>query len=229
MTPREAQTALAGLGLYTGRIDGDFGRDSQAALVEAFRATDVTPVSPRELLATAGAFGVPSQALRAVLAVESNGRGFDPATRLPVILYEPHVFHRLTGGIHDLDAPSLSYPKWGERPYPKSQAERWLQLQHAFAIDPDAALQSASWGLFQVMGFNCTDCGFASPWAFALAMSHGEGAQLDAAMSLMRHKGMLAPLKACDWPTVARLWNGSGQVDAYAAKLTAAYKRGAVA
>ncbi len=99
-------------------------------------------------------------ALKAIAEVESSGSGFLPAPdRRPKILFEGHVFHRLTAGRHSATHPNISYPKWDRRQYSGSLAGEWKRLDKAAALDPDAAMQSASWGAFQIMGFNYALCG----------------------------------------------------------------------
>jgi hypothetical protein len=149
--------------------------------------------------------------VKAVVAVES-GRlgGFDKNTRRPIILFEPHVFSRETGGDFDASHPLISYAGWGKRPYPRTQAERWTQLHQAMALDPGAALSSASWGAFQVMGFNHRACGFGTAWAFARAMASGSRAQLDAAANYILHRRLDDELREGRWAAFALAWNGPG-------------------
>jgi glyoxylase-like metal-dependent hydrolase (beta-lactamase superfamily II) len=89
-----------------------------------------------------------------------------------VILFEPHVFHRRTAG--RWSPSSFSYARWRERPYPSAQQARWEQMADAAARNEGAALESASWGLFQIMGFHWRALGYASAESFALAMTKGE-------------------------------------------------------
>src|SRR6476619_7249178 len=60
----------------------------------------------------AAVIGSDDRTLRAVLQVETAGSGFMADGR-PKILFERHVFHRLTGGQYDLVSPSVSNPKAG--------------------------------------------------------------------------------------------------------------------
>src|SRR6185503_15448815 len=93
--------------------------------------------------------------LRAVAEVESSGEGFlAPPSDRPKILFEGHAFHRLTGGRYSGEHPDISYPQWSRRKYADSPAGEWHRFEAACRLDRLAALQSASWGLFQIMGFN---------------------------------------------------------------------------
>ncbi|MBW8814051.1 MAG: N-acetylmuramidase family protein [Caulobacterales bacterium] len=190
-------------------------------------AGPAAPLTDQDLAAAASALGVSIARIRAVDQVESNGRGFHPETRRPVILFEPHVFSRLTSGRFDASHPDLSYPKWGERPYPAAQSQRYDQLAAAMALDEGAALQSASWGRFQIMGYNFKPAGFASVRDMVRALVRSEGAHLAAFASLVSHSaGMLAALRAGDWAGFARAYNGPGYAQhGYDQKLKAAYAR----
>nr|MBP6798835.1 DUF3380 domain-containing protein [Luteimonas sp.] len=57
---------------------------------------------------------VEEAALKAVAEVESSGSGFLAAPdRRPKILFEGHVFHRLTAGrFSEPRYANVSYPKW---------------------------------------------------------------------------------------------------------------------
>jgi hypothetical protein len=158
--------------------------------------------------------------------VESAGRGFHPVSRLPIILFEPHVFHRETGGKWSAAAQIFSYERWGQKPYPKTQAGRYEQLFLACTADPGAALRSASWGLFQIMGFNRAACGFNSVWDFAKAHGHSERAQLLAFASYVEHAGLADELREHRWADFARRYNGPAYAThGYDQKLKAAFAR----
>src|SRR5437870_3091534 len=92
----------------------------------------------------------------AVLAVETSGCGF-LADRRPPILFERHIFHKLTNG--RFDDGDISAPTAGG--YGPSGANQYDRLARAITRDRTAALQSASWGLGQVLGQNCKMAGFA--------------------------------------------------------------------
>lgn len=58
-------------------------------------------------------------------------------------------------------------------------------MLQAQSLDRDAALMSASWGKFQIMGFNFHACGFSSVEEMVEAMGVSEGRQLDAFVNLI--------------------------------------------
>lgn len=173
---------------------------------------------------TAQGLGVEVAAIRAVIDVESNGAGFLPDGR-PRILFEAHIFARLTGGIFTADHPTLSSTHWNRKLY-GSAAEEYQRLYAALQLDADAAQQSCSWGLFQVMGFNWQSCGERSLAGFVLAMHHHEDAHLALFARFVAEHGLTSALRQHDWATFARGYNGPAYAEnAYDTKLAAAYAR----
>ncbi len=185
------------------------------------------PLTDDDVRAACGVLKVSAAHVCAVMEIESNGRGFHPETHRPVILFEPHIFSRETGGRFDAGFPDLSYPKWGAKPYLATQRQRYEQLQRALQLDVAAAIKSASWGLFQIMGFNAAAAGFPNVQDFARAMAHGEGEQLLAfARFVASRPETLAALQVGDWAGFARRYNGPGYAQhGYDQKLKAAYQR----
>lgn len=195
-----------------------------------------TPLTDADRRAAAGLIGVTLPKVVAVERVESRGRGFRPETGRPVILYEPHIFHKLTAGKFSEAWPDISYPTWGMLPYPSSQATRWDQLRQAARLDEAAALKSASWGLFQIIGYNFRPAGggtdaahpgvYATVQDFARDMATTEAAQLLAfARFIKANPPMQKALQLSDWAGYARLYNGPGYAQhGYDQKLKAAYR-----
>ncbi len=186
-----------------------------------------TPLAPADLSAAASIAKVSVAAMGAVLDVESNGRGFPAGERRPTILFEPHVFSHRTKGKFDAAWPDISYPKWNTLPYPATQAQRYDQLARAMALDETAALESASWGLFQIMGFNHGAAGFETVQDYVRAMANSERDQL---MAFVRFIGadpvLTGALRKSDWAGFARAYNGPNfAAHSYDQKLKGAYAR----
>lgn len=155
--------------------------------------------------AAAAELGCDLAAVQAVAEVESMGAAFLASGR-PPILFERHVFKRLTGGAFDAGYPSISGPAGGYGAPGDAQFDR---LGKAYALAPSAALQSASWGRFQIMGFNFARCGWLSVEAFVAAMCEEEAHQLAAFVGFVcADARMRAALRAHDWPAFARAYNG---------------------
>lgn len=170
-------------------------------------------ITPADITVAASTLGVTAAHIRMIRTVESGGKSFDDAGR-PVILFEPHIFHRRTGG--KFSPSSFSYAAWGGKPYPKSFDGRWAQMADAAEHDETAALESASWGLFQIMGFHWKALGYASVQDFAAAMTESEGNHLDAVVRFIRANGLIGALARCkagdpaSCIDFARGYNGGG-------------------
>jgi hypothetical protein len=167
--------------------------------------------------------GVPVAAVKAVCEVEAPKGGFFPDGQVR-ILFERHKFSRHTGGRYDNTHPGISNPSWGGYGAESVQHGR---LQKAAALDRDAALKSASWGKFQILGENYEQAGFRTLQAFINAMSAGESEQLEAFVAFVKaDKRLHAALVARDWVRFARIYNGPAYAkNAYHTKLAAAFER----
>ena len=175
--------------------DGVWGPKTNAAFVDMFVNPRAPAINGHDLIAAASRLGVPVANLKALSAKESR-TSFSRAGR-PVILPEPHIFSRLTGGIYDRSHPRISSRRWNRRLYVRLMADRYQKLAQMAALDIDAALQSASWGKFQIMGFHWQRLGYASPLQFALAHVSSEANHLDALVRFIEANGLQKALRDC--------------------------------
>lgn len=143
-------------------------------------------------------------AVQAVAKVESNGSGYLRDGR-PKILFERHWFSKFTKGHHNRTHSDISWPKWGGY---KGGEREYDRLKKAIALDREAGLKSASWGAFQIMGFNHKAVGFGDVESFVAAMVEGSGRQLDAFVAFIKHKKIDDELRRLDWHGFARVYNG---------------------
>jgi len=178
-----------------------------------------TPMTDSDIERAAAEIGCAVAAVRAVVEVESKS-GFLPDTR-PVILFERHYFSRLTGGKYDASNPGISNPSWGGYGTSASQYDR---LADAIKLDRKAALKSASWGAFQIMGENHKAAGYDDVESFVAAMVKSEAAHLDAFVKFVKKKGLADELVRRDWAGFARGYNGAQYAaNKYDTKLEAAW------
>lgn len=179
------------------------------------------PLSAEGVTKTSETLGVGLPELWAVLAVETRGCGF-LRDRRPKILFERHVFHRLTKGEFSSEAPDLSSSQPGE--YGQNGPSQYDRLARAIRFDRKAALESASWGIGQVMGFNCARVGFDDVEAMVSRMVSSEDAQLDAMLAYCQTAGLVQALKDHHWDDFARGYNGPEYAqNAYHIKLAGRY------
>lgn len=207
-------------------VDGKVGVKTRAAL---WGQDTSRLMRESDLVAAAKQLGVPLASIKAVNAVESNGSGFLPDGRVS-ILFERHVFYaRLpTHGVdpapHALRFPGIVNPKRGG--YAGGAAEH-ARLATAAQVCRAAALESASWGAFQIMGFHWQALGYESVEAFVASQQESEGAQLAAFVKFIEADPALhKALTGRKWAVFARGYNGPAYAEnLYDVKLARAYER----
>lgn len=156
--------------------------------------------------------------IRSVRDVESNGAGFlfdkdDNQWRIK-ILFERHIMYRLLdkkfGRDKALDhvrtSPDVVNTRTGG--YSGGTAEH-DRLKKARRIDKDLGLESASWGMFQIMGFHWERLGYKSAVDFVLTLSKGEPEQLEAFVRFIEtDPRLLNAIRTGDWALFAEVYNG---------------------
>jgi len=232
-------------------------QDMDRAIDQAVGIT-VTPstvqvgLSPADFESARGRLGCTYAQLRAVDEVESGGGwfedvradilaldgpgGFISGPNLPKILFEAHHFDRLTGGRFRESHPNLSSKAWNRSLYVGGQGE-WARLHKAMLLDREAALKSASWGRYQIMGFNHKLAGYATVDAFVEAMMRSERDQLEAFVTFVINSNLGDELRQisnvhADCAPFARGYNGSGYAQhnpGYHVRIARAHKKWAQA
>lgn len=208
--------------------DGIAGAKTLSALTGGARNPRL--LSEADLVQAADRLGVPLAAIKAVNQVESRGRGFLDDGRRPVILYERHVMFQRLEAI-GLDAPALAgkYPNLvsAQRGGYAGGASEYARLLSARTIDSGCALESCSWGQFQIMGYHWQALGYAGIDAFVTAMVTNEAAQLDAFVRFIEaDPALLKALKSRKWADFARGYNGPAyKANLYDVKLARAFDR----
>jgi len=188
-------------------------------------------ISDKDIIETAKQIGVEPAALKAIALVESNGSGFLPSGKCK-ILFEGHIFWRqlVIAGINPnkllLENRNILFEVWDKTKYIGGEGE-YPRLEQAKKINIDCALKSASWGLFQIMGFNHKTCGFNDVKQFVESMQQSEANQLKAVSSFIKNDPLLInPLKNKDWAAFAKRYNGNGYAaNQYDTKLLLAYNK----
>ncbi len=227
--------------VLTGIVESEVGRTVRKRIFGAgFRVRNyVCPkerqpskqLSAEDYASGARALGIEEAALRAVVEVECSSRGGFLADGRARILFEGHIFwQRLKKRGIDPEAlaaenPDILYPRWTQRYY-KGGVGEWERFERAARISEAAAVEAASWGLFQIMGFHWSTCGCASAAEFRERMERSEGEQLALAVRFLEKTGIGVYLKTKDWCNFARRYNGSGyKTNRYDRRLAAAYQK----
>ncbi|WP_205195094.1 N-acetylmuramidase family protein [Burkholderia sp. Ax-1719] len=162
--------------------------------------------------------GCEARAIKAVAKTETGSSGpyFKPGQDLasgddpvPAILFERHLFHHATHGIYDQSHSRISNAVQGGYGTKSIQYEKLLE---AYALDPDAALRSASWGRFQILGKNFRAAGFQSVKDYVESVSESEANQLRAFVSFIKADPVLkAAICNKNWHGFAVRYNGPAQ------------------
>jgi peptidoglycan hydrolase-like protein with peptidoglycan-binding domain len=175
------------------------------------------PLAPQQLGAIAREIDVPVEVLRALISVESSGQFFLRDGSL-ARRFEPH----------HLPADVARAIGWsgGWRDALAIAAGRRAQLfDAAYARDPEGTLRASSWGSWQCMGFHFAKLGHGSAAEMVADFADSAQAQAGGLARFVDAAGLAPAMRARDGLTIARIFNGSGQPEAWAAKFEAALRR----
>ncbi|MGQ0533038.1 MAG: N-acetylmuramidase domain-containing protein [Caulobacteraceae bacterium] len=197
---------------------------ADSGYLTSLRVADTAPLTRADFEAVAARLGCEWEAAAAVAEVESGPLGGFANDGRPIILFERHLFSRKTNSRFDASHPNISNRTPGG--YPRTQAERWDQLMLAYSLDPEAALQSASYGRFQVLGQNYPNLGMANAHDYVAKLARSQKDQLEAFEGFVRANGLSDELQRLDWAGFASRYNGPGYAaNQYDTKMAQAYAR----
>ena len=188
----------------------------------------------------------------AVFCVESGPYGMDPKNPdRPIIRFEIHKFYELYGHINEIEfAQHFGFnskgKRWEGHKYRLNRDEEWKPLHtkeagqqadwEAFflshnlsAQSGEPAIEATSWGAPQIMGFHYRRLGFQNAFQFMRFM-YIEKQQIVAFVRFITSDTKLyAAIRALDFASFARIYNGSGQIGLYADLMQHAYKKAVAA
>mgnify|MGYP000158759058 CR=1 FL=1 len=186
----------------------------------------------RGIYDVAAKYGIEPAVILAIQSVESGGNGFLSDGR-PKILFEGHIFWRELKKIGKdpvaLQAgnENILYPRWVKTNYKYNEKE-YDRLALAQKIDKSAALKSASWGEFQIMGFNYASTGYSDVESFVESMYRPGVNQLSSLMGFLKTNNLLKHVQGAskNWAALAKGYNGPSYAkNKYDVKLASAYNR----
>lgn len=208
--------------------DGIIGYRTWEALLFGGRPVS-EKLTEEDFILMAQLLGCETAALKAVQKVETGGRGGFFAPGKPAILFEGHVFWKqlenrgFNPNKYVTGNEDILYSKW-EKGHYKGGIKEYERLEKARSINREAADASASWGMFQIMGFNYMACDEKSVEGFVTAMCESERKQLILSGRFIKKGGMLPELIAKNWSEFASKYNGKGyKQNKYDEKLQSAY------
>jgi hypothetical protein len=219
--------------------DGEVGIKTWTILIDKARPAQALGdkfLSEQDLKDFATKHNIELAAVKAVNEVESSGKGFFVDGR-PKILFEGHVFwdQLKKAGIDPSSVASASnadvlYPRWTKGHYVGGPRE-YDRMEKAAEIlaDPKvktAALASASWGSYQIMGYHAAKLGYSSVQEFTDQMYVHERNHLEAFGRYITAFGCIAHLRAKNWAKFANCYNGAGYAqNKYDIKMANAYQK----
>ena len=182
-----------------------------------------------DITAAALDLGVEEAVIRAVIDVETGGKGGFINDDHPRILFEALVFwkrlkaHGLDPSQYQEGNEDVLCDHWDRTLYKGGLAE-YARLEKASLIHLVSALESASWGLFQVLGRNWKSLGYASVQDFVNQQYKNEREQLFAFLRYVKANQLTNSLRNKDWAEFAEGYNGPGYAENhYDTKLQKAY------
>lgn len=171
--------------------------------------------------------------LEAILQIESGGRAVGEQG-YPIIRFEAHILKQQLGD----DATWAGRfrhgsPQWTGQEmcidgvwqpiHTGAQTSEWQAYDIAAQLNAEAAARSISMGAAQIMGFNHARIGYPSAQAQLRAFRSASVQVIGFINFLMSDSTLWAAVRAHDWRTIARLYNGAGAVETYAPLLEAKY------
>jgi len=218
-------------------VDGIVGLKTWSTLLEKSKggfSSNTKLLSEQDLIDFANAYNLELAVVKAVNEVESGGKGFLVDGR-PKILFEGHVFWRQLEARNinpnayvNANTQDILFKNYTRKYYLGGTAE-YTRLEKAINLNPDkkfsdAAKCSASWGLYQIMGFNALTIGYSTIDDYVEKMYLNEGEHLKAFGLFLKANNLIGLLRDKKWADFALRYNGAGyKANKYDEKLMKAY------
>ncbi|MFD1261427.1 N-acetylmuramidase family protein [Entomomonas asaccharolytica] len=185
---------------------------------------DGSKITENDYVEAANKLGCEVAAIKAVAKTETGSSGsyfsFPKDDKVPAILFERHHFHKYTNGIYSAKNPDISNASAGGYGSTKIQYKKLLK---AYNLDKVAALKSASWGMFQILGSNHVAAGYKTVEDFVMGISLSEKNHLKAFVNFIKADSRLSSsIVSKDWTKFAKAYNGPAQ-QGYDTKMEAHY------
>lgn len=214
-------------------VDGKVGNGTMSAIDTklgiTLTANTTAKLTDADYTWAAGQLGTDIASIKTVSEVESPKGAFLSDGR-PPILYERHVMVRrlklrgIDPAPYINSVPDLVNTKSGGYTGGASEYDR---LARAMKIEKDSALESCSWGAYQILGQHWKALGYSNVSEFVTAMSTSARGQLEVFVRFIKiDPGMNKALRNKDWADFASRYNGPNYIiNKYDEKLNTAYRK----
>ena len=212
-------------------VDGIVGPNTWKKLIYILNIKDSNMINEFDYQELANKLQIEVATVKAIKEVESGQYGAFLSEDCPPILFEGHIFWKQleNEGFYPANLvvgnEDILYQKWTKQHYLGGMKE-YDRLDKAMKINKIAALKSASWGMFQIMGFNYESCGCKSVDEFVTRMKRSEKDQLDMFIQFIVNNKLDKYLREKDWKGFAAKYNGPLYAqNKYDTKLEQAYNK----
>lgn len=210
---------------------------SFSAWIDSLKNLNAPAVTERDIKAAAEKLGISAAMVAAVSTVESRGEGYnsDGSTRSLLERHQVYKYSKIEACLTEMtDKAGVGVCSQELGGYVGGVAE-YDRIKRVGEVNRYVALMSASFGRWQIMGFNHKLVGYDSPEEMYKAFQSGEKAQLDAFVEFIIANGLAkhlqeaerlagagkSPLKPLD--AFANAYNGRSH-NRYDLKIAAAYE-----
>lgn len=181
--------------------------------LEFLEMADSEVIDDSDYAQAAEMLGCEAAAIKAVSITETGPTGsfyhFSGWDAVPAILFERHHFHKYTHSLFDTQYPDISNGTAGGY---GAYSAQYSKLWRAYELDKSAALKSASWGKFQILGSNFASAGYSNVEEFVKDMSRSEKNHIKAFVNFIRSDATLKQaIVNKDWLSFATAYNGQQQ------------------
>ncbi len=167
---------------------------------------------------------VETAAIKAVVSIEAGSamKGFW-APGVPVINFDPTMYRRYASKAKNKAGAKGETVPASLTGHARSE---WSQLINARKTNAEGANLGTFWGMFQIGGFNYARCDCKSVDEMVRRMSNSELDQLELFAAFIRNSGYVRFMRAKDWASFARKYNGPGYARrGYHTKMASAYSK----
>lgn len=173
---------------------------------------------------------------QAILAIESGGRSHGLDGRV-IIRFESHIFKTSLGNDaiynkhfrHGSPVWTGQQVRWAENEawrdiHTGKQDDEYAAFSLALQLNAEAAYRSISMGAAQIMGFNAKRIGYPNAKAMFDSFKDAQMQTIGFINFCLSDGLLMTAIRNKDWRSIARFYNGSGQVELYSGLLRKAYE-----